>query len=86
MINSFTSELHGEITDNVDKGDDIRTWRVFWFGLFETTSIFFPEQVGPVTQDKEMVELRNLAIEKAEKTGQKNERVINLLSSFLPKN
>ena len=42
---SFTSEWQPEITDFVDRGDDIRTWRVFWFGLFETTAIFFPGKV-----------------------------------------
>ena len=43
---SSTSELQSEITDFVDKGDDIRTWRVFWFGLLETTAIFFPGKVS----------------------------------------
>ena len=44
---SFTSELHGEITDNVDKGVDAKTSRRFSFGLglFEVTEILFPGHV-----------------------------------------
>ena len=47
ISDSFTSELQGEITDNVDKGDEVTTFRrlSFGVGLFERTEIFFPGQV-----------------------------------------
>ena len=47
ISDSFTSELQGEITDNVDKGDEVTTFRrlSFGVGLFERIEIFFPEQV-----------------------------------------
>ena len=47
ISDSFTSELQGEITDNIDKGDEVTTFRrlSFGVGLFERTEIFFPGQV-----------------------------------------
>ena len=84
---SFTSELHGEITDNVDKGDDSTTSRRFSFGLglFEVTEILFP---GQVLQDDQMLEEResNLPIEKSEKSGQNKKTREAIWSPFFPRN
>ena len=45
----ITSELAGE-TDNVVKGDDMRTSGVFRLCPLERIEIFFPGQVGPFTR------------------------------------
>ena len=77
--------MQEEITDNVVKGEDFRTARVFSFGLLERTAISFP---GPKVKrgsnggDKKT----NLAIEELEKSRPNNEGLITLLSSFFNRN